>query len=200
MARAVKLFLTAATGLFIKIGDFQNVAPAHGMGKVTRPCSSVTRGFSHLDGPMIVSSAFGSGALKNNRTKVLPLRLSGHQLQVELGGCFRSPGLGIINGLGDAAFFLVLARRDATVHEAHVAAAFGSELQMVFVALERQGLVARADKNSRRFEPVEQAAGFFPYIVDPFAEVGAHRTLALALQPDIVGMSNVDQRQDAELR
>jgi sulfite reductase (NADPH) flavoprotein alpha-component len=43
--------------------------PAQGMGKVTRPCSSVTRGFSHLDGPIIVSSAFGSGALKNNRTK-----------------------------------------------------------------------------------------------------------------------------------
>ena len=145
---------------------------------------------------MIVSSALANGAAKNNRTKVLPFDLRGHQLQVELGGGFRSPGLGVVNRFSDAAFFFVLARRNAAVHETHVAAAFDGNLQIVFVPLDRQRIVACAEKNPRRFEPVKQTAGFFTDVVDPFAKVGVRRAVAVAFEPHKMGVRGIDQRQD----
>jgi len=50
----------------------------------------------------------------------------------------------------------------------------------------------------RRLEPVEQAAGFFPDIVDPLAEVRTHGAVAVTFEPDKVSMDAVEQRQNQD--
>ena len=57
----------------------------------------------------------------------------------------------------------------------------GGKFEIVFIAFHLKRLVVRADSYARRFESIEQTAGFFADVVDPFAEVGARRAVAVAL-------------------
>jgi hypothetical protein len=68
--------------------------------------------------------------------------------------------------------------------------------QIVVIAFHRQRLGARAEIHARRFEAIEQTAGFFADVVDPFTEVGARRTVAVTFEPEEMRVSGFAQRQE----
>ena len=80
--------------------------------------------------------------------------------------------------------FSLSSRGGTLLSTSHVAGSLGGKFEVVFVAFDLKRLVVRADNYARRFESIEQPAGFFPDIVDPLAEIGAGGAIALAFEPE----------------
>src|SRR5262249_44783074 len=115
------------------------------------------------------------------------------ELQIELPRSLPSSCLGVIDCPRLSAPFSVFAGGHAVFHLTKIALSLDADFKIVFVPFDWQWIRARAEKNSRRFDAVEHAAGFFSDVINPFAEIGVGGALTVVFEPDVVSLGGIDQ-------